>query len=315
MKRRTLVCAGIGVGTLIGARIAMRKRAPRTASQPVPTTHAAPHDRPTLRLLSALALFVWLHLGFRIPGPWDDIANAVTGVASAIKNWVVDLLTSIFDFLWDWAVGIYKLIIDSFKDIWDYSRSLSDWALRVTNNLINLIAQRLVDAQNFASWIVAELRNEMWSALSRAAGVVVDFASWGAHIVQDAYNLVAEKIYWPLWHMIQDVYTWVNNNVLQQVASMISSAVNAAVGGLMALPGIVNSIWQWIEHEAKDAIALVWKAKDFLLFVVTHPLTWWTHYLEQIVDAGPDIIMRGVANAAERNLGAVEDWAVKWIGA
>lgn len=315
MKRRLLVCATIGAGIVMLTRHHGKRRHQETAHLPVRGPHAPPHARPTLRLVHALALFFGLTFSFRIPGPWDDIKDAATGVANAVKNWVVDLITAIFDFLWDWAVNIYKWIIDGFTDVWKFARDLSDWSLRVINNLINLIAQRLQDAKDFAMANLYGLRNEVIGWIAAGAGAVVDLVGWGARIVSDAYNLVAEKIYWPLWHLIQDVYKWVNDNVLAAIPGMISGAINAAIGGLMALPNLVSTLWNWVWNYADALLKILDKAKDFLLFVITHPLTWWMEYLQRIVDAAPDVILRGVSNAVERNAPAMEDLAVKIIGA
>lgn len=314
MKRRTLVCSAVGAGTLLALRWRRSRRSQREAALPAQGSHAPLHDRPTLRLIPALALFVWLHLGFRIPGPWDDIKDAATGVANAVKNWVIDLLTAVFDFIWDWAVGIYKMIIDGFKDIWTFARDLDAWTVKIVNAVIDLINRKIIEATNFASWIVGELRAQMWDALSRVGGVVIDLAGFGAKIIQDAYNLVAEKIYWPLWHLIQDVYTWINANVIAGMASLINQAISNAIGGLLALPNLVSSLWHWVWNYADDLLKIVSKAKDFLLFVIAHPLTWWMTYLQRIVDAAPEVIFRGVVNAVERNMPATEDLAVKIIG-
>lgn len=314
MKRRGIVCASIAGGTLLALRWRRSRRTQRATATPAQATSATPHDRPTLRLLPALALFAWLHMAFRIPGPWDDIKDAATGVASAVKNWVIDLLTSVFDFLWDWAVGIYKLIIDSFKDIWQFARDLDAWTVKIVNSVIDLINRKITEATNFASWIVGELRAQMWDALSKVGGVVIDLAGFGARIIQDAYNLVAEKIYWPLWHLIQDVYGWVNTNVIARMGSIINDAINAAIGALKALPELVSTLWHWAWDFADALLKIVDKAKDFLLFVIAHPLTWWMSYLQQIVDAAPEFIFRGIANAVERNGPAIEDLGVKIVG-
>lgn len=315
MRRRLIVCAGISAATLLALRRRHRHVAQLGPVLPAPESHAPPHGRPTLRLIPALALFVTLFVGFPIPGPWDDIKDAATGVAAAIKNWVVDLLTSIFNFLWEWARNTVKWAIDGFTDIWKFARDLDEWALRVVNNLVTLIAQRLQDAYNFTMANLHGLRNEVLGWLAAGAGAVVDLVGWGAKIITDAYNLVAEKIYWPLWHLIQDVYKWVNVNVLAQIPGMISGAINAAIGGLMALPNLVSTLWHWVWDYADDLLRIVNGAKDFLLFVISHPLTWWMEYLQRIVDSAPDMILRGVANAVERNAPAMEDLAVKIIGA
>ena len=192
---------------------------------------------------------------------WDEICATVEAVASAIWNWICDLVEAIgqwFADLWDSIVEIFSQVVDFFVGIftaaWDgivavwngvvaFYKGIWDGIVGIFSAVVNFYKSIFTTAWNCikAVWngVVGWFKN-VWNGIVNIFSVV---GNWFKNIFTTAYNAVTGvwgKIvgfFKGVWDGIVSMFSAIGTAVSDAITGAVKSAINAVLSGAV---GIIN---------------------------------------------------------------------------
>lgn len=314
--RKKLTLGGIG---LLAFGIAYRRRARRVGSPPPPALRvvdglASQHRRQRSPSAIRLAVVVYLLTPRFDLNPFHYIWDGATSVAGTVKDFVLSMFSAIMDWTLDWVAKIAGLLWDAVHALQQGATDFADFTKSALGTTVDIIYRKFNEAVRIAQ--------QYTDAAVGVLGAVVDplqrVMDWFWSVLDAVYNTVHDwvtrNVLWPLQAAIQAVYDWVNTHIIQTVWGMIAAGIHDVTDMVNWLWGTVHDLLAWFLNVARDAVELAWKARWFLLFVITHPFTWWIDYANRIAEQAPTWVLDHIAAAVEDKGSVLEDWAVKLVG-
>lgn len=255
-------------------------------------------------LLWPLVLFGW---------PWDPIFDAGDAIWNKIKDKVKDLIDQVVGFVLS-AIGLMGQLILRLGIVGlNVLKTLEDIAGRIIPTVLDTVSgwidasQRLVlsvvdyaialanDAAGLARDLFGRVEGMIWDALRAAIN-----AFW-RDVVAPIANAVAHV--WDfVFPYVRDVISTFWRDVVGPIERLARATWDAASEALSLARKFWAEIW--------PVLAGAW---HFLVFVATHPFTWWIDLAEQAFRAAPGWVTRNVLDAVEASSDQIDQRMARWI--
>lgn len=248
----------------------------------------------------------------------DSIIDGASGLLGTLLKPVVNFVRSVIRPIWSW-------ITEAVDRLWDGIRNVGDWAGRALDGVWDATVRGLRSVEAWARGAVDWLRGQI-NAVSDWAGRAIDWAirnvtewvrdslGWLGRQIDGVFDWVTDNVWRPLIGFIDRVYDWVRDHVWDPLVRRIGDVLGWATRAVDRLWDTVRDVWDFINRYARRLLAVVDKAWDWLVFMATHPFTWWRELTEGLFQRAPRWmvaqIMGGIGKAADD----VEGWIVRWLG-
>jgi hypothetical protein len=245
---------------------------------------------------------------------WGSITDLFKTVGGDIKDFVKAMVSDAIDFA---LLGVH-LITDTLKDAIDLAGRVFDAfknaIYAITDGIRGLAWSLWTDAKNYADLAI----RTAIAGLNFVAAPLYDLVKLASGWINEAFtmakNWTSEFIYWPLYNLIQGVVSTVWSSFYSAVKSWVEAAFNIWMAPFHWVIDPIKQLWSWFVNIARLTVEIAWKAKDFLLFVIAHPLDWWRIMLNDLTRKAPHWVLDNIARAADAHGSLIEDWAVKALG-
>lgn len=245
-----------------------------------------------------------------IAGLFRRGANSLVEVVSLVWNLTVGLWGSIRDLadyvgrgLWDLFNWVTNFGWRSYHGV----LGLEDWAGRAWHDLTHSIAET-------GRMILQRAIDIAWGWINDLVGYV----NGGLDSVR---------------RLVTGVYSWAIDNIFNPLAAQVVGVTSTMYTLWNDLRAFVDRTGEWAANYARDLlfstikplwdlyialrdewIPLLRGVKDFLVFVVEHPLNWWYILIRQVLERAQRNASEWIMASLVRNAPMVEDVIVRWLG-
>lgn len=276
------------------------------------------------RRLHAVALLAWL---FAASGAqdWDLSVDGILGHIGGFFAGLLDLLTGIVRPIAEalnWVAGqLMGLVYDVRSEIMNIIGYLPAAIYTIGQGFMDIWNNTLAAIENASNVIWYEINN-VWSKLNSLVDTVTD------SVYQAVTSLISEGLAvggW-LWNIIYNgwiapIFDFVGS-LFSQLYDIAVAAANAALNAAVEVGGWLYDVISSIVGDVIDAalagfraiVDVVNGAWDFLVWIATHPLSWFTDSIEHLFTVGEEWIVDHILAAFERNDSHVEDFIDRVFG-
>lgn len=126
-----------------------------------------------------------------------------------IKNWVINLFSTVIGYIDDWARGIWNGI----QDVWNTAVNLYNQAIGYIVQIYTLVRHVIdVEIAQIESW-VSGLWNELYGVIrgveNWVLGLIDQIGRWALSQLNTLYQWVLRNIWDPIWRTLTDAVQWI----------------------------------------------------------------------------------------------------------
>lgn len=237
-----------------------------------------------------------------ITGLGRDILNAIFSAVDAVRQWAEDAYNAACDFvtrMGNWAVQTAEDLVNGAISL---ARSIEAWARESFDSITRWASDWI---NNVISWARGELSNlgswlGSWisSVVNWATGELARLGNWAESLFNDAVSWAkgeldnlgywAERLFTDLKSGLGLLGDWVNKEVFTPLTN-------------------------FLDHEWHDIFPILQGAWHFLVFVATHPFSWFTTMLQDAIGKGPHGWASDIASAVAKDGGQTVEQITRWL--
>lgn len=260
-----------------------------------------------LRLWVIVVAADWLDDLFDdLGGLLGGLLSPVAGFVKRVARAVVARVTAIIDF----ALGIVWWVIGTIQE----AVGLANTAITNLRNLIaSVVGQLRAWVEGVVAWAVG---GAIALARTLVDGLREWVGGWVGWLVRRADAIeewVRRHVLEPLSRALAWVESWVRTEVVPFVVGLWREAL-ALVEGLRSWIGDrIAAVWDFIDRWATPLLRVVDAARDWLVFMATHPFTWWRIAFSELIGRGRGDMMDALVRAMQREGDRWEEFLIRWI--
>lgn len=138
-----------------------------------------------------------------------QFGSKIFGGLNDLKNWVINLFSTVFSYIDAWAKELWNGI----SDVWNYALSLYHQAIAYIVQLYNL-ARYIIDVeiQAVERWVTGlynELRSASNNIINWVNGLVTRIFSWVWSQIDALYQRILRNVWDPLWSAVKNAIEWI----------------------------------------------------------------------------------------------------------
>ena len=315
MKRKSFVgVAGIAVVGLVTLRRSHARNVhplPSTESDVLADTLPYRSDLVThatilaMPLLWALTVAAW---------PWDTVIDAASSVAATVRKLVRDALGEVWGYIhetFDWLADVFVYIRDTAGDV---LTGLRDIAERLTIALADKVRSWIDTVYRWIDIVIDAERQVVNRTFDFVRNLINDAINIAERATGVLYGWVVDNVLNPLLHAVDVVYQWVRDHVAQVIDVLWRDVIGPIFDKLNWVWDQLHYVIDFVKYLKDQIIPVLQKCWGFLVFVATHPLSWYINYITELFHRGPDYIYEAMSRAVEQNGAHVDDIIGKWLG-
>jgi hypothetical protein len=285
MRRSVKVGIALGGAALLGAALSRHRSAPK-----------GPPVQRTLLLVSAVVVAQW----WNPTTWWGTVSSLGSAAIQDIENWARDAISkafAIYDAGLQFVLGLTDSLINAaLAGVDAVAHNLSGIAGQLYGVIVSTIPNAIQglwdtalgwvhDAENAASWALGLVQG--W-ATELFQYIESDVESLWTNYIAPAFDWVENAEGW----LVSRLTGWADD-MIAFIGGVISSAVGAVENDVQGLADLVD-------HEVLDAVHVVEKAWDWLVWLGEYPL----HEVEAILSDPASLFPGGFIRQAGSDVGS-----------
>lgn len=269
-----------------------------------------------LALGAVLSVFVGVAPRLDLGGLFDWATGSISSIASAVWGAIKGAVRRFVEGAVDVGLSIVNLWIN---DVWSVIHSVYVAIGDAVSYAWGLVQQ----VYGWVSWLVDATASALWNGIAAVANTLAGWVSWFA----DQVARLTSEILATEWRIL----AWVVSNawsiVKDSAAALFDLLMIPIRAGLDAVGSVVNGLIcfaqmlydglskavDWIANVATAAVELVIKCTSFLVFVATHPFTWFFTVADDLVSRGAGWLIDRVAAGLSTDGDLIEQTLARWL--
>lgn len=315
MRRKSFVgVAGIAVVGLVILRRSHARNVhtlPSTESDVLADTLPYRSDLVTNATILAIPL-VWAMTV--AAWPWDTVIDAASSVAATVRKLVRDALGEVWGYIhetFDWLAHVFVYIRDTAGDV---LTGLRDIAERLTIALADKVRSWIDTVYRWIDAVAGAIRQEANRTFDFVRNLINDAINIAERATEVLYGWVVDHVLNPLLHAVNVLYQWVRDHVAQVIDVLLRDVIGPIFDKLNWVWDHLHYVLDFVKYLKDQIIPVLQKCWGFLVFVATHPLSWYINYITELFHRGPDYIAEIGIRAMDSYGDQVDHTISKWLG-
>ena len=227
------------------------------------------------------------------------VANAISWAGGRLEGWIVSL--------WSELLALIGTLPGAFVDVVDFVTAEFQNAENLAQFLYNSAWSEIQSVESTIGGFITNTLSTLQASLTTLLQTAI---SQGGLLWNWIYNTVLQ----PLYDEVSNVLNLAVDEALSAVQQFIQAGLD--IGGWLwgLLSPLVQSLIDAALAGVSDIIAVVNGAWDFLVWIATHPLSWFTDQVDSFFAAGANALVAAIVNALESEQDAVVSWLDSTFG-
>lgn len=265
-------------------------------------------------LALALPIAVWSLAGDIV----DDAVNVAGAVLSFIFGPVIDFVRSvchkIVDWLFGFIVNIYTQLHNLITSFWNFVGGTFSALISLAQQIGNIISTIIPNVVQVIWDKITSVAQDAFNALNAVASAIYqtiqDVRDWAYNLVNYVGTLLANAI--------DALRNW-TVSALQYAADVLINMIQTGISNVIdfvknLVANAVSPIFDFINKVLGPVAEVVQRAWGWLVWMATHPFTWWLDLWNELTHLSPRTFVNAVTSVFSREGSALEEWLTQWLG-